>query len=593
MKTKVGTELACGALVFLGITQHSPATGVTGYWDFARGSLQGEIGPPIEYLDGPKGTTAGATVFGSTMKFGIAAIGGSETKVMQFPEMKSPTMGYVVTHGAKPNGEGDRVNQYTIIMDLLYPKASSGAFRCLLQTELHGPGEFYVNPANAVGTVGDYAGDLRPDAWHRLILAVNLSPPSPSVSKYIDGVKVAQQVLGDGIDGRWSLGPTLHLFTDPEDESRLGYLKALQIRDRALGEGEIRLLGGASPLGIPTNDLPDHPFVDSIRPAPDGFNLSPNAIIEVDIVDGQQSLERGTIRLTLNGAPVVPGISRVGRRTTVRYRPEMPLPATTNRAKVSFGARDQSLSQDWSFVVGDRDVKPAIGGQWDFDDGDLRATVGARLEYFNEASRAAAKIGSTASFRIDGINGTNAGVLRFDGAVPNVGLRMLPGAAPNGGEGVTRVNQWSVVMDLMLPNAQHETWLALLQTDPGNTSDGDLFVSFNGELGGLGTQGNYQGEGGITPGRWHRIVVAVSGADHLMEKYIDGVYFGTQELARSDLDGRYSLGSTCLLFADENGESQLAYFNSVQIRNYRMTADEAQALGGPSAAGIPQTEPRP
>lgn len=77
-------------------------------------------------------------------------------------------------------------------------------------------------------------------------------------------------------------------------------------------------------------------------------------------------------------------------------------------------------------------------------------------------------------------------------------------------------------------------------------------------------------------------------AEAIMEKYIDGSLFAVQPLPESekDVDGRFSLASSALLFADEDGESQVAYINSIQIRNYAMDVDEIRALGGPTAEGI-------
>jgi hypothetical protein len=71
-----------------------------------------------------------------------------------------------------------------------------------------------------------------------------------------------------------------------------------------------------------------------------------------------------------------------------------------------------------------------------------------------------------------------------------------------------------------------------------------------------------------------------------MEKYVDGQLFAVQELGQFGLDGRYSLASASLLFADESRDSQPAYVNSIQIRNYLMDGDEMRALGGAAASGI-------
>ena len=72
-----------------------------------------------------------------------------------------------------------------------------------------------------------------------------------------------------------------------------------------------------------------------------------------------------------------------------------------------------------------------------------------------------------------------------------------------------------------------------------------------------------------------------------MGKYIDGQLFATQPLAATELDGRYSLAPTAVLFADEDGDSQPCFLHSIQFRNYPMSEDEVAALGGPEAEGNP------
>ena len=104
----------------LAVTTHAT---VTGQWDFNSGTLAATVGTDLAY----RGDTAGSTLFSTV------TIGGLSAKVMQFPAI-SPTQGYVMTHGIAPNGGGSYVNQYTLIMDIMFPAASTGTWRSLLQT---------------------------------------------------------------------------------------------------------------------------------------------------------------------------------------------------------------------------------------------------------------------------------------------------------------------------------------------------------------------------------------------------------------------------------------------------------------------------
>src|SRR5688500_2646831 len=93
---------------------------ITGQWDFNT-DLSATIGQPISYLDAE---TEAADAFGTTTSFGIADIASQPAAVLKFPQTL-PFAGYAVPVGAAGNGGGSLVNQYTIIMDVLFPAASS------------------------------------------------------------------------------------------------------------------------------------------------------------------------------------------------------------------------------------------------------------------------------------------------------------------------------------------------------------------------------------------------------------------------------------------------------------------------------------
>ena len=115
-----------------------------------------------------------------------------------------------------------------------------------------------------------------------------------------------------------------------------------------------------------------------------------------------------------------------------------------------------------------------------------------------------------------------------------------------------------------------------------NSDDGELFVS---PENGIGITGNYQGN--VTRGEWHRIAFAVDSAN-VISKFVDGVKVADQtSWDTKALDGRHAMFATAILLADENGDSQPCYLNSVQFRNYKMRDSEIEALGGPAAEGIP------
>ncbi len=564
---------------------------ITGHWDFRSGDLKASVGSPLTYLDGPEGQTARETQFDTTSGFALPALDGDPgVKVMSFPQM-NPDMGYVVTHGAKPNGDGEHVNQYTVLMDILFPASSAGSFRAILQTDNEGEADIYLGPGNEIGTVGDYAGTLTPNAWHRLVLAFDLSGRVPTVTKYVDGERAGRQVLPQGRDGRWSVGSVFSLFNDPGNESRPGFLHCVQFRDRALSDAEVRLLGGPTARGLPTNDVPEHPFVDATTPAANSYGIPVETALQVNIVDGRLPLARSSVQLTFNGARVVPDISRSGGLTRVRYQPNLPLTQITNTVVLTYGDGTTNFTERWTFVTS-RLVQPrAVTGHWDFKDGTLRAKVGANLEYLDGgdgASRRAVRFATAQELGVADLPGRSDPILDFRGASSRkIGLVLRPGAIPNGPPASTRVNQWTLILDLLVPNARKEPWLALLQTDSDNSSNADAFVRFMQSRGVVGSLGDYQGIGGLEAGHWHRLVLAVDNADHILSKYIDGKLFATQALRPVELDGRYSLGPSLILFGDDDGESQRVCLGCVQLRNYTMEESEIVELGGAQPAGIP------
>ena len=120
-------------------------------------------------------------------------------------------------------------------------------------------------------------------------------------------------------------------------------------------------------------------------------------------------------------------------------------------------------------------INPAVfvRGQWDFNSSNLVATYGSDLQYFDAGVQADTSFGTTTSFGLPDINGQPATVMHFlPSAAPWGGYQMFHGATPNGGGAY--VNQYTLICDLYLPIIG---WRSLLQTDTGNTSDGDLFIN--------------------------------------------------------------------------------------------------------------------
>src|SRR6185436_1071620 len=148
--------------------------------DFNRTNLAATIGKPLQYLnptfDGTNGTSANKTEFGTTTSFGIPDINGQVADVIRVPGDLDRRLGYIMDHGIKPNGGGTRVNQYTLIMDILIGTTGPGAASMLQVTDpdvnltdgdLFWQGNNFGQGGN--GYIG--TGAFTPGAWHRVIAA--------------------------------------------------------------------------------------------------------------------------------------------------------------------------------------------------------------------------------------------------------------------------------------------------------------------------------------------------------------------------------------------------------------------------------------
>jgi len=271
-------------VVLLGIVSGvhcSSRAEITGQWEFDQGDLSAAIGEELWHYMLEDGTE-----FGSTSDFGLPGINGQPAQIMHFsqPDPTAPwDYGYMLFVNSGPNGGGVYINQYTLIMDILYPNSTTGSWRAVFQTNEANAndGDFFVNLTNGVGISGIYHGNLTPDNWHRLAVAVDLTLPNGGLMrKFIDGVKVGEQNL-TGLDGRFSLYSTndstdwMLLFADDSGDNNEGYVNSIQFRNEALTDAQLIALGGPSAAGIPTGpiiitgDPPNRPVIT----APAGFTF--------------------------------------------------------------------------------------------------------------------------------------------------------------------------------------------------------------------------------------------------------------------------------------------------------------------------------
>jgi hypothetical protein len=338
------------------------------------------------------------------------------------------------------------------------------------------------------------------------------------------------------------------------------------------------------------------PYVAEVAPAPGSEGNNAAAPIEALIVDGTTTVAASGVRLFLNETPVTPQLlTKLNDRITLRYDPNASRTNPDNAVRLEYtDSGSITYTSLWSFrIIVAGGSATQVTGQWDFNNGDLRATVGQPLEYFDGPAgltAAGTRFGTTATLGVPAINGEVAAVMEVPGDVRReIGYLMTHGIAPNGGG--TRVNQYTLIMDVLVDTTGPGAASLLQISSLNNTDDGDLF--WQGNNFGQGN-GGYNGRGTFTPGEWHRIVAAYDMAANppVVTKYVDGIK-QDDWTANQGLDNpRRALQPTAILFADgDQDERRKMWVNSIQIRAGKLSDAEAAWLGGPSAAGVPRTLP--
>ncbi|MDC0325584.1 hypothetical protein OAM01_02390, partial [bacterium] len=238
----------------VGIPINVPETDVTGQWDF-RGGLNSTAGLDLEYFGGDGSPAADNTIFSTTTELGISDINGEAAEVMVVPYIRSNELGYIMHHGISPNGGGSKVNQYTLIYDVMIAPTGDGAAGMIQIDSLtnSNDGDYFWQGGNFGQGGGGYngLGTFTAGEWHRIAFAVDLAANPPLVTKYADGIKQDDWVQQSLDQNRRALKEFAILFADNGDEHRMWYVNSIQIREGKLSDGDLIRMGGAEASGIP------------------------------------------------------------------------------------------------------------------------------------------------------------------------------------------------------------------------------------------------------------------------------------------------------------------------------------------------------
>lgn len=234
------------ALVVLCLaTQLSTATlfGAVAAYPF-NGTLNSSVG------GAPLTTGFAAPALSAEVSYSTVLIGGGVVLAAVFNRGTYFTM----THGLGANGGGSLLNQYTLIMDVVFHSHTT-PWAVLYQTSPanNNDGEWFINASRGLGISGNYGGFVPDDTWHRL--AVVVDNVAGTFTSYVNGVPV-QQNTGLTLDGRWAMGPTVLLFADEDEENAAGVVHSVQLRPEAMLPAELAALGGPTAAGIPIPTAP-------------------------------------------------------------------------------------------------------------------------------------------------------------------------------------------------------------------------------------------------------------------------------------------------------------------------------------------------
>ncbi|GAB0110428.1 metallophosphoesterase [Pseudoalteromonas distincta] len=224
---------------------------------------------------------------------------------------------------------------------------------------------------------------------------------------------------------------------------------------------------------------------------------------------------------------------------------------------------------------------------WNFDDTNnpLVADFGPSvLSYFDPDETnwgtAETQYSTTTQLNIDDLSDGPSGVMAFSRHAPTEGLLIDLNTPANGdfaNEGM--VSDYTLVMDLYWPAEGKDIYRAIMQANTTDylNDDADMFIDPSGGYGRSTSDSGYFGN--TQPDSWHRIafVFYTAPTNGVFEVYIDGDLAGVKE--DGEIDSRWALNQSVLLFTDNNYETVPGYLNSLLYAGRAMTRDEIKSMG--------------
>ncbi|MFO7668707.1 MAG: metallophosphoesterase [Bacteroidales bacterium] len=202
-------------------------------------------------------------------------------------------------------------------------------------------------------------------------------------------------------------------------------------------------------------------------------------------------------------------------------------------------------------------------------------------KFENPSGLLAAEPGYGIDLELKGVHSFTSGPGEGNGAVligPGSYYKLKHGMNPLGQEKF--VNEYSLLFDFMIPETG--IWHSFFQTGVNNSTDGDFFINPSGNIGVAAVgYSNFT----IVPNEWYRLVISVQNGNSF-NCYLDGNLLMAGDIQSTD--GRFSLDSLLLIFADENREDGDIACSELSIWDKALKGDQAKELGGYGhSAGMP------
>lgn len=213
-------------------------TVILGQWDFDTAQLEkATIGLDLQFP-------------GFVPTFSIQQIGATNYGVMSFPAL-TPAQRILGTFASTNNGGGTNLNQYTILMDVMYPAESEGTWRSLFNTDKSNTNQadMFIDPDGRIGVNNDYTGALNIGEWYRLAFVVDTA--NNLIERYINGAPTnSLELPSNSLNGRFSLSEGILFFSDALGDTAPGFVNVIQLRAGLMTTNEVAALGGPASNGL-------------------------------------------------------------------------------------------------------------------------------------------------------------------------------------------------------------------------------------------------------------------------------------------------------------------------------------------------------